>query len=114
MTAIADILKPGAVKKTCQECCTTWELEFIGPLAKFLTLCPRCSDRRAIEDGKRLAAQAENRRLRAWEEICPADFLQTDPRKLPLTRQRNEVMAWKYGARGLVLHGPTGKGKSRC
>lgn len=24
------------------------------------------------------------------------------------------VFSWQYGARGLLLHGPTGRGKSRC
>lgn len=112
MTAIAEILKssPTHVTKTCRECGTTWTCED-GPLMRFVSVCPECSER---EDGKRVAAEADNRRLRAWEEICPSDFRKTDPAKLPLPKLLNRVLHWQYGPRGLVLHGNTGKGKSRC
>ncbi|MEQ2007998.1 MAG: hypothetical protein ABMA26_14470, partial [Limisphaerales bacterium] len=40
--------------------------------------------------------------------------LTTDPARLPLPHRLADVMAWRYGERGLMLHGPTGMGKSRC
>jgi len=53
------------------------------------------------------------RRHRLWAEICPPLYRDTDPARLP-QNSLNNVLAWQYGVRGLVLHGPTGKGKTRA
>jgi DNA replication protein DnaC len=58
--------------------------------------------------------QSQNRVWRRWENVCPVDFRNTDARKLPKPELLRCVLAWTYGARGLLLHGNTGLGKSRC
>lgn len=49
---------------------------------------------------------------RKWNKLCPPLYRNTDVTLLNQTLL-NRVMAWKYGPRGLVLSGDTGKGKSR-
>ena len=50
-------------------------------------------------------------RIAEWPKICPPLYLESDPARLP---KLSAVLAWKYGGRGLLLHGETGKGKTRC
>ena len=52
-------------------------------------------------------------RVEGWNRLCPPLYRNTDTARLPAD-QFNQVMAWKYGATGLLLHGETGKGKTRC
>jgi DNA replication protein DnaC len=87
----------------------------------FITVCRECNAQTPPEDG--LDFEAKRRycahlcpacRSRRWQTICPADFLDTDPARLPRPEKLAEVLAWRYGRQGLLLHGETGKGKSRC
>ena len=55
----------------------------------------------------------EWRHERIWQDLCPKLYRTTDPARLP-TEQLRKVMGWKYGPKGLILHGPTGTGKTRC
>lgn len=48
-----------------------------------------------------------------FESICPPLYQRTDPARLP-AKQFREVMAWKFGPRGLLLAGSTGRCKTRC
>lgn len=43
----------------------------------------------------------------------PAEFMDTDPGQLPDRAAYEKVQKWKRSKRGLVLHGPSGSGKSR-
>ena len=53
------------------------------------------------------------RRTRKFEmDICPPLYLDTNIDRLPAA-QLEQVMNWKFGAKGLILLGETGKGKSR-
>jgi len=45
-----------------------------------------------------------------FERMLPIAFRDTDLSRIP---NANKVMAWKYGPKGLLIHGATGKGKSR-
>ena len=49
----------------------------------------------------------------SWKAICPPLFQNTDPKRLDPTKLK-AVLEWKYGAKGLLLAGPTNRGKSRC
>jgi DNA replication protein DnaC len=44
--------------------------------------------------------------------ICPKLYQSSDPARLP-AGPLARAMAWQYGARGLILTGETGKGKTR-
>ncbi len=56
-----------------------------------------------------MTPQAED----VWRKRCPILFQETDMKKLPCPSASKKAMAWKYGPRGLILHGPTGTGKTR-
>jgi DNA replication protein DnaC len=48
-----------------------------------------------------------------WERLCPPLYRNTIPEQLPKLSQFQEVQEWKYGPRGLLLVGPTRRGKTR-
>jgi hypothetical protein len=56
-----------------------------------------------------------------WEQICPLEYQRTDLARLEIDLQRRgydktwmePVLAWQYGAHGLLVAGSTGVGKSR-
>ena len=77
------------------------------------THCDACS---AVLDAEHRTDQQDERQQRflaAWADICPPLYRDTDPARLP-KKQLAKVMSWTYGPRGLLLHGSTGKGKTRC
>jgi DNA replication protein DnaC len=73
-----------------------------------------CVDCEMKENEEQEKHEAEDRAAR-WLEICPADYRITNPnhRDMPAEKLK-KVMNWKYGPKGLVLHGMTRKCKSRC
>lgn len=77
-------------------------------------LCATCAD----ENNSKVLKEAQTRcqiiDASGWEKICPVEFQNTEAHKLPSPTKLQKVMEWKYGAKGLMLHGVTGQGKSRC
>ena len=63
--------------------------------------------------GASTTAMASKYARKAWSEICPILYSNTDPDKLPEKKTMEKVMAWEYGPKGLLLVGPTGTGKTR-
>jgi len=49
-----------------------------------------------------------------WFDVCPPLYQGTIADRLPCQEAFEEMMTWEYGPTGLVLHGPSGTGKSRC
>ncbi|NBV25487.1 MAG: hypothetical protein EBS05_26705 [Proteobacteria bacterium] len=114
-TSPAEILATATAPavKVCRECGATFTCEF-AYAAQFVHVCGTCSDRHAADDQRRAIENSEQRRRSAWASVCPFTYAETDAKRLPLPHKLSEVMAWQYGPRGLLLHGPTGSGKSRC
>jgi DNA replication protein DnaC len=49
-----------------------------------------------------------------WDAICKQEiYRDTDPDMLPNKPASARVLAWEYGQRGLILTGPTRRGKTR-
>ena len=113
MTTTTRILTTESVEQTCRECGSAFELAY-PTLARFVFVCPTCSDRHAEQDQRAAVARSENLRTSAWQAICPPTFRDTQPHRLPMPSKLQTVLAWQYGPRGLLLHGATGQGKSRC
>jgi hypothetical protein len=82
------------------------------PLQPFrrIVLCNACADKRIAERDE----VQEKSRMQQWHELCPASYRETEAHKLPSPTRLERVMRWKYNAKGLLLIGATGKGKSRC
>lgn len=98
----------------CNACGAKLDTPMPDCVAKWGGLCDACSDKQRAEDDARIKREAEIASLEGWRELCPEDFRECDPKKLPLPRFLPIVLRWPYGPRGLILHGSTGKGKSRC
>jgi len=84
---------------------------------KIVIYCPTCNAARIKAEMGRQAVldrlAREQARAEKWEAICPAEFATIDRAKLPYPALLHRVLAWDYNPRGLLLHGPTGRGKSR-
>lgn len=112
----AGLMPPFETSK-CVQCGADFTRETTTLSRKYNLSCGPCSD-------KEEAARAERERLHTiellkqgridnWRKRCPAIFQETTPEKLPDQRAFQESMRWQYGTKGLVLHGPSGSGKSR-
>lgn len=99
--------------RTCERCQIRFALPPWKLAASFVKICPACSDLQAQADQAAYVAAALSRLEDEWKKICPEAYQETDPKLLPCPEKLEKVMAWKYQKRGLLLTGPTRKGKSR-
>lgn len=105
--------------RTCPKCKAQFETEacFLGDQEKFADtpgLCNKCADHYDLEQRERKVRAGELQSQRRWEQICPLGFRNTDPARLPDIAAKNDVLSWQYSGTGLLCHGPTGRGKTRC
>jgi DNA replication protein DnaC len=49
----------------------------------------------------------------AWEHLCPPEYRKTSSDRLPSLEKFEQVQNWHYGPTGLLLVGPTRRGKTR-
>lgn len=115
---VEEIISPmidGAIRP-CEECGNGFVLPPFRIAAKFVKICPSCSEIRAELDMQkaRESARDDVRRGGTWKRVCPEEFQKTERGRIPNPIRFDRVMQWKFGSRGMVLHGPTGRGKSRC
>jgi DNA replication protein DnaC len=76
-------------------------------------MCEPCTEKQQ--------AEAQQKEPARWERLCPAVYQETNLGRLRADlvskgyddQWLHGVMDWQYGARGLVITGPTGVGKSR-
>lgn len=112
-TTPSDILDKPAIEVLCNVCAAP-VLHPFPSLARFGIICESC----AASDREKTKLDAIDRSqiidVSGWERICPVAFQNTEPHRLPSPSKLQKVMAWQYGWKGLVLHGETGAGKSRC
>jgi hypothetical protein len=69
-------------------------------------VCAPCSQPAAMD------ALISARRLERFQTLCPPTYQETNPNRLDRTKL-GDVLAWQFGARGLVLFGATRQGKTR-
>ena len=113
MTSTATLLQSNVCTIQCRECGADFVLQWPA-LATLVRVCPECSEGHALEDQRRAVLSSKNLRGVRWKHICPAEFLATEPYRLPHPHKLQRLLAWQYGTKGVMLHGPTGGGKSRC
>jgi DNA replication protein DnaC len=126
---------PGAVREAsderegrdCETCGRAFSARVIRCLgAKIVARhCGPCVERHEAEEERRRAAERAARRRPSeserWAALCPPEFRtiaeggRTDEARL----QREcallaRVLAWRYGERGLILQGTTGRCKTRA
>lgn len=82
--------------------------------------CPICNkptDRRMWDNNSLPAPCCDECEVEArWRTICPPLYRDHDVSRMPeqMAERLAEVMAWHFGAKGMLLQGPTGTGKTRC
>jgi len=74
--------------------------------------CAECAEaeRKEVQESDREAQEEDT--LKRLEDV-PTLFRGTDQRKLPFPEKLDAAFRWKFGPKGLLLHGRTGSGKSR-
>lgn len=89
-------------------------LDNLSPwMREHATKCEKCAI--AADFSEQVKAQESTNREAKWKEFCPVDYQGTILDRLPCGQEAlRGVLMWKYGPRGLLLHGTTGRGKSRC
>jgi DNA replication protein DnaC len=99
----------------CREC--NQPIEYAAPVEclgrQFIpTVCGGCHAKR---EESNLAA-ARLLRVKAFERTCPPIYQDTDPSHpgMPPAAKLQRIFDWQYGPKGLLLHGDTRKGKTRC
>jgi len=116
--SLGDILKPGSEMLMCKTCSQPFQLPFQVRLVHLVTRCPACCDKETAAEMKRMLARVgrttAEAKTAAWKQLCPGEYQNTDKYRLPYPSKLDLVLRWQFGPRGLLLHGPTGKGKSRC
>lgn len=114
MTTPADVLSTtNETTRQCRECGQQFELPPYRFAQRFVFVCPQCSERQAEEDQRAARERSGVRREEAWNRICPVLFQNTEAHKLPSPTKLDQALKWCYGPQGLILHGASGKGKSR-
>lgn len=109
---------PTVVQIECRRCGVGFETEALP--SEFGTLpmrcyCDQCFGLAMADFQRNEREQAMAARLRSWREDAGHDaFTDTDPTKLPSQDRYAKVMRWRFNPKGLVLHGSSGRGKSRC
>lgn len=101
------------IAKTCLACGASFTCDFPA-LSRYVHECPDCIERKTAQSQHRAVVDSAAARRTRWQSVCPHAYLATDPARLPLPHRLADVLAWRYSERGLMLHGDTGLGKSRC
>ena len=103
------------IQKNCAICGAAFT-SLSGPLEKFHTLCPAHCDEQKLKMEAEEAQVKIRERRRQWLKFCPPEYQNFDALRLPAASAPavGKALAWRFGPRGLLLHGPSGTGKSRC
>ena len=111
--AMTDITNPETrIDKDC-DCGKTFSV-VDNAMAQYKKRCAQCYQEWEKSNEKSNDERLAERRVGRWTSLCPPDYAAVDRARLPNPSKLDEVMKWEYGPLGLVLHGETGTGKTRC
>jgi DNA replication protein DnaC len=96
-------------KKECQRCWQEFPMRDTFLNRHYPQTCPACEEKEATHKRDRDLDRLKTR----WASLCPDIFKSTDFAGLPCQMAAKRVLEWKFGHSGIILHGPTGMGKSR-
>ena len=102
------------VIRHCAWCLAEIRLKRSSPFVRALDVtCPECDERqeRRLQEEQQMRRDVE--RATSLDKI-PKAFQLTVRELLPHPEFLDAVLRWQFGAKGLVMFGATGLGKSRC
>ncbi len=110
-----------AAAPTAQHVCADCGQAFTAPQFCFngrplftRRVCGPCAEQAQSARTREREREIAARFNREWERLCPPVYRDTDLRHLPCPAGVVEaVLDWPFGARGLLLHGGPGSGKTR-
>jgi DNA replication protein DnaC len=110
----------GFKTRACDECGKEFQYQPVFSILdamRELNVYPNCCDecKPILEERKRKEEEEDLKSYKAyeWSYFCPPIYLETDLSLLP-KEQLKAATEWKpKGGKGLLLHGTTGKGKTR-
>jgi len=76
------------------------------------TLCDACGETQKRERDEKDKLEKIAATERAWAEVCPPLYQKTDVARLPASAKA--VLDWNLNPKGLVVLGPSGRGKTRA
>lgn len=94
--------------------CPNCNQVFDGPSMFDTPLCPVCRQQEAEAKAQAESERRHERLKRQWSSLCPPAFDAIERGKLPDPTVLDRVLAWRRGPLGLLLHGDTSRGKTRC
>jgi hypothetical protein len=113
-------------RRDCETCADPFEALVLRVLGARIVArhCARCVNLHAADDARHRATlnrPAPPTPEQRWAEICPPEFRtiaeggRTDVARLTAQCPHfYRIASWKYGDRGLMLRGGTGRGKTRA
>ena len=115
MKPVFDILdeKERTETKQCESCGTSFQRTGTPVALRMFHYCSECDEKRKRQQQEENRARELASLNHNWKLICPPIFRETDPRRLPRPKILDEILKWKFGPKGLLIHGPTSLGKSR-
>lgn len=99
------------------------EIEFQSLMKAFsgAQTCPPCKEKRQKQQEERAEKERiEKERHKKHQSflrmkmVCPAEYIETKVESLPNPAAAKKAMAWQYGKKGMIFHGATRRGKTRC
>lgn len=100
--------------RACKQCGKTFQLPASEILRRYKLACDDCCDAEAVADGQRQAKEGRRVLEAAWARYDPFKAQPTDLSRHPNIRSYDRVMLWDGKKGALLLHGETGRGKSRA
>ena len=105
-------------RRQCSDCGADFIIPEFQVFGQWLPACTRCEPCHAAALAAHAKREAEGHRLereKLWaDEIGRDAFTDTDREQFQNPALYDKVLAWTYGPQGLVIHGKSGRGKSRA
>ena len=119
-----DLLMPGVREHTCPACGGTIKVTVTKEMLQLLgqqtvrnliaaLRCNACAANRVAIDKDALWRRKQEEKTRRWEDVCPPIYRDTTPSRVAKGRMA-AVLGFKFGPRGVLIHGPPDTQKTRC
>lgn len=103
--------------RNCERCGATFEPFVLDAGFARILIGRYCATCEPIAARERQTAEDEERRRsreQLWPQLYPEAFTDTDRKRIPAQAAFDRVAKWQPSEKGMVLFGPTGRGKTRA